>query len=131
MSTQQPEFVSRGIADMLHAQSLAKFGGMAGVRDDGLVESALAAAENTWFYGGGDTFDIAAAYAFHLSQAQAYFDGNKRTAVAAAFMFLEGNGVAVDCKHDMKIYDALISIAERRMTKPELAELFRTLFTAQ
>ncbi len=86
MSAQQPKFVSRSVADMLHVQSLAMFGGMAGVRDDGLVESALTAAENTWFYGGGDVCDIAAAYAFHLSQAQAYFDGNKRTAVAAAFL---------------------------------------------
>lgn len=49
MSAKQPEFVSRRITDMLHAKSLAKFGGMGGVRDDGMIESALASAENTWF----------------------------------------------------------------------------------
>lgn len=46
-------------------------------------------------------------------------------------MFLKGNGVAVDRKHDMDVYNALIAIAEHRMTKSELAALFRKLFTAQ
>lgn len=128
MSTAAPAFLTRAIIDRLHARSLELFGGMAGVRDDGLVESSLASAENVWLYGNGDAFDIAAAYAFHLSQAQAFFDGNKRTAVAAAFVFLEANGVHVNPEHDMAIYDALIAIAERRMTKPELAALFRRLF---
>jgi death-on-curing protein len=88
----------------------------------------MGAAENAWFYGGGDLFDIAAAYAFHLSQAQAFFDGNKRTAVGSAFVFLEGNGVRVKYEHDDAIYDALIAIAEHRMTKAELAVLFQRLF---
>lgn len=101
---------------------------MAGVRDDGLVESSLASAENTWLYGDGDLFDIAAAYAFHLSQAQAFFDGNKRTAVASAFLFLKGNGVRVTNQHDDAVYDALIAIAEHRMDKPEFGALFRRLF---
>lgn len=127
MSAQQPVFLTRESVDFLHADSLARYGGMAGVRDDGLVDSAIGAAENTWFYGNGDLFDIAAAYAFHLSQAQAFFDGNKRTAVATAFAFLELNDVVVK-RDDGSIYDALIAIAERRMTKPELAELFRKLF---
>jgi death-on-curing protein len=100
---------------------------MSGVRDDGMVDSAIGAAENTWFYGGGDLFEIAAAYAYHISQAQAFFDGNKRTAVATAFAFLEINGITVSTD-DGSIYDALIAIAERRMDKPELAALFRRLF---
>jgi death-on-curing protein len=94
-----------------------------------MVASALGAAENTWYYGGGDLFDISAAYAFHLSQAQAFFDGNKRTAVATAFAFLEVNGITVK-RDDGRVYDALIAIAERRMTKPELAAQFRKLFKA-
>jgi death-on-curing protein len=127
MSAEQPLFLTRESVDFLHVDSLARFGGMSGVRDDGLVDSAIAAAENTWFYGGGDLFDIAAAYAFHLSQAQAFFDGNKRTAVATAFAFLEINGIAVK-RDDGSIYDGLIAIAERRMTKSELAALLRRLF---
>lgn len=127
MSAVEPVFLTRESVDYLHAKSLSLYGGMAGVRDDGLVESSIGAAENTWFYAGGDLFDIAAAYAFHLSQAQAFFDGNKRTAVATAFAFLEVNNIVVTCD-DGSIYDALIAIAEHRMTKPELAALFRRLF---
>ena len=127
MSAQEPMFLTREAVDCLHAESLARYGGLAGVRDDGLVDSAIGAAENVWFYGDGDLFEMAAAYAFHISQAQAFFDGNKRTAVASAFTFLELNGVTVT-RDDGSIYDALIAIAERRMDKVELAALFRRLF---
>lgn len=68
MSREQPEFLVREIIDALHARSLKLFGGLQGVRDSGLVDSALAAAENAWFYGEGDVFDVAAAYAFHFPE---------------------------------------------------------------
>jgi death-on-curing protein len=128
MSREQPEFLVREIIDALHARSLKLFGGLQGVRDSGLVDSALASAENAWFYGEGDVFDVAAAYAFHFSQAQAFLDGNKRTAVAAAMVFLHGNGITVSNGHDDALYEALIAIAEHRMTKAELAALMRQLF---
>ncbi len=80
----------------------------------------------TFHYGSGDLFDVAAAYAFHIAQAQACFDGNKRTAVAAAFLFLELNGIDTDFE-SVALYDAMIAIAERRMEKPELAQLLRTM----
>ncbi|MEI9999010.1 MAG: hypothetical protein WDO13_07490 [Verrucomicrobiota bacterium] len=66
------------------------------------------------------------AYAFHIAQAQACFDGNKRTAVASAFLFLERNGVSTDFD-SMPLYEAMIAIAERRMDKSQLAELLRRL----
>jgi death-on-curing protein len=61
---QEPQFLSRAEVDELHADSLREFGGIAGVRDDSLVESALGAAKNEFYYGGGDVFAVAAAYAF-------------------------------------------------------------------
>ncbi len=110
----------------LHSKSLELFGGSEGVREPGLVESALASAVNESAYGGGDKFAVAAAYAFHLSQAQAFVDGNKRTAVATALMFLRLNGhrFFVD---DGSLYDALIAVAERRMTKAGLSDVLRKL----
>ena len=69
-------------------------------------------------------FAIAATYAFHIAEAQAFLDGNKRTAVAAALTFLKGNDVILRID-DLAIYDAMIAIAEKRMTKVNLAELFR------
>jgi death on curing protein len=120
----EPEFLSPAIIEQLHADSLALFGGSAGVRDRGLVESALASARNTYLYGHGDVFDIAASYAFHIAEAQAYLDGNKRTAVAAALTFLKGNDVKLRVD-EVLIYDAMIAIAEKRMTKSGLAAIFR------
>jgi death-on-curing protein len=120
----EPEFLTPAIIEQLYADSLALFGGSAGVRDRGLVESALASARNTFLYGRGDLFDIAASYAFHIAEAQAFLDGNKRTAVAAALTFLKGNGVALRID-DAAIYDAIIAIAEKRMTKTDLANILR------
>jgi death-on-curing protein len=118
------EFLSPAIIEQLHADSLALFGGSAGVRDRGLVESALASARNTCLYGRGDVFDIAASYAFHIAEAQAYVDGNKRTAVAAALTFLKGNDAKLRV-NEVLIYNAMIAIAEKRMTKSDLAVIFR------
>ena len=120
----EPEFLSPAIIEQLHADSLALFGGSAGVRDRGLIESALASARNTYLYGRGDVFDIAASYAFHIAEAQAYLDGNKRTAVAAALTFLKGNDVKLRVD-EVVIYNAMIAIAEKRMTKSDLAAIFR------
>lgn len=119
-----PVFLTREVIDNIHADSLAIFGGSAGVRDDGLIESALGSAQNAWFYGRGDLFEVAAAYAFHLAQAQAFIDGNKRIGIAAALIFLEYNGIPsrVD---DGTLYDAMIGIAERRLNKPQLAAVLQ------
>ena len=120
----EPEFLTPAIVEQLHADSLALFGGSEGVRDRGLVESALASARNTYLYGHGDLFDIASSYAFHIAEAQAYLDGNKRTAVAAALTFLKGNDVNLRID-DLAIYNAMIAIAEKRMSKADLGALFR------
>jgi death-on-curing protein len=120
-----PVFLTREVIDNIHADSIALFGGSIGIRDDGLIESALGSAQNAWYYGRGDLFEVAAAYAFHLAQAQAFIDGNKRLGIAAALTFLEYNGVSsrVD---DGTLYDAMIGIAERRLSKPQLAALLET-----
>ena len=120
----EPEFLTPAIVEQLHTDSLTLFGGSEGVRDRGLIESALASARNTCLYGHGDLYDIAATYAFHLAEAQAYLDGNKRTAVAAALTFLKGNDVLLRVD-DLTIYNAMIAIAEKRMIKAELAAIFR------
>lgn len=123
-------FLDRSEVDELHFASLETYGGTAGTRDDGLVESALGSAINSALYGNGDVFDVAAAYAFHIAQAQAFLDGNKRTAIGSALAFLALN-------HPMRkpspadldlLHDAIIAIANRQLDKPGLAALFRKLF---
>jgi death-on-curing family protein len=108
-----PSFLTLDEVLLLHEISLTQFGGSTGIRDEGGLESAVEQPKNTYFYGGGDLFDVAAAYAFHIAQAQAFLDGNKRTAVAAALNFLRGNGVAFKLDR-WELYRHMIAIAERR-----------------
>ena len=110
-----------------YTESLARFGGIDGVRDRGGLESALAAGENAFFYGAADLHEIGAAYAFHLAQSQGFLDGKKSTAMACAATFLLRNG-CVDRAEDMELYDAMIAIAERRMDKAGLAAVLRSQF---
>lgn len=119
-----PSFLSLAEVLELHEISLHLYGGTSGIRDAGGLESAVEQPKNTFYYGHGDLFDIAAAYAFHIAQAQACLDGNKRTAVAAALMFLKLNGVGT-VFDQCAIYRLMIAIAERRAGKAELASLFR------
>ena len=120
----EPDFLTLDEVFRIHARSLAEFGGLEGTRDEGLVESALASARNTFHYGGGDVFDVAASYAFHLAEAQAFLDGNKRTAAGAALIFLARNGVYAR-QPALAFYLAMIEIAEKKRTKAGLAEMFR------
>ena len=123
-----PAFVSLQQVLRAHEHSLERHGGSAGIRDEGLLRSAVEQPLNDYFfYGRADLFGIAAAYAFHIAQAQAFLDGNKRTAITIALAFLEQNGIATNAATD-RLYDAMIGIAERRLTKADLAALFRELF---
>lgn len=110
----------------LHDESLERFGGSAGIREPGLVESALGSAQNTFWYGQGNLFEIAAAYAFHIAESQAFTDGNKRTAAAAAISFLRLNGKPFP-KDDGSVYRAMIEIADKRLDKRGLAGTLRQL----
>ncbi len=119
-----PAFLDFKHIEEIHEASLQAYGGISGIRDKGLIESALGSAVNTLYFANGDLFDIAATYAFHLAQAQAFLDGNKRTGIGAALLFLRGNGIT-KVPSDNELYDAMIAIAERRMDKAGLADLFR------
>lgn len=122
-----PEFLEFEDVLALHERSLLEHGGSAGRRDEGLVRSAVAQPQHDFHYGGADLFGIAAAYAFHIAQAQAFIDGNKRTGLAAAATFLEMNGVDTTADQSALV-DAMIAIAERRLDKAGLEVLFRELF---
>jgi death on curing protein len=123
-------FLELAELDELHSDSLKRFGGTAGTRERGLLESALGAAINTSLYGDGDVFEVAAAYAFHIAEAQAFLDGNKRTAIASALAFLALNQrMKLPVPTDLEaLYDAMIAIARHELDKPGLAALFRRLF---
>ncbi len=114
----------------LHDASLARYGGASGLREPGLLDSALASAVNTMMYGNGDIYDVASAYAFHLAESQSFFDGNKRTAIGAALVVMKLNGVRAVGTPAIEdtLYDAMIPLSSHEMDKAGLATLFRKLF---
>jgi death-on-curing protein len=88
----EPVWVLREVVFTLHEQSLAQFGGSAGVRDEGLLDSALGKPHNLFAYGKPNLFDLATSYAFGLVKNHPFIDGNKRTSFIVAVLFLELNG---------------------------------------
>lgn len=88
----RPVWVLPGTVLALHEQLLAAFGGSGGIRDEGLLDSALARPQNLLAYGQPSLFELAASYAFGLVKNHPFVDGNKRTGFAVAVLFLELNG---------------------------------------
>lgn len=123
-----PRFLTLAEVVDVHADQLQRYGGQAGVRDLGLLQSALAQPEASfageWLH--SDMYAMAAAYAYHLCQNHPFIDGNKRTALACALVFLELNNVSLtDPAGALK--RAMVKVASGRMSKPELAALLREL----
>ncbi|HWR53973.1 MAG TPA: type II toxin-antitoxin system death-on-curing family toxin [Bryobacteraceae bacterium] len=91
--TGEPRWISKKALLLLHEESLAMFGGASGLRDEGLLDSALARPQNTHAYNPDSIIaDLAASYAFGLAKNHAFLDGNKRAAFLSIGMFLSING---------------------------------------
>jgi death-on-curing protein len=112
----------------IHNDQLAAHGGQAGIRNQSGLASAVEQPKAT--FGGEDlypdVFSKAAAYAYFIAENQVFVDGNKRTGLVAALTFLRVNGVKVP-ENEYKLYEAMIAIAKKEMSKEDLAELFRSL----
>jgi len=115
----------------LHEDVLAADGGAEGLRDRGLLDSAVHAPQAS--FGGawlvGDLFDMAAAYMFHIASNHAFVDGNKRTALLAALVFLGLNGVEIN-RDDQRLDDGVLAIANGMLNRDGAAELLRTVAQA-
>jgi death on curing protein len=93
----EPEWITREMLDAMHADQIRQHGGSYGVRDDGLLESALMRPQNRWRYEReSDLSALAASYAFGLAKNHGYVDGNKRIAFSAAYLFLALNGWEIE-----------------------------------
>lgn len=112
-------------SDVLEMQrrSIEAFGGIHGLRDDGALESALLAAKNRAYYEGADLAQCAATYAFHLTQAHAFLDGNKRVAAIASEAFIELNGARLNVSND-EIVELFLAIAASEKSREQVEEFF-------
>jgi death on curing protein len=106
----------------LHAEQIRLFGGSSGIRDVGLLESVLGSVGATFdgVFLHETIFSMAAAYLYGICRNRPFMHGNKQTAAAAAFTFLEMNGVEVDAEED-PLYDLVIGVAEGRVSKAAVA----------
>ena len=89
----EPKWLTYDQVIAIHSRQLRRFGGAAGLRDDGLLHSAIERPINKWRYEQGELPEFAAAYAFGLAKNHAFVDGNKRIAFMSMMTFLRKNGV--------------------------------------
>jgi death-on-curing protein len=89
----EPSWLAREAVLAIHAQLLARFGGSTGIRDDNMLESALAKPRQLHAYGQPNAYEMAAAYAFGIVKNHPFVDGNKRAGFVAAYTFLGINGI--------------------------------------
>jgi death-on-curing protein len=108
----------------VHEYQLAEHGGLDGVRDLGLVESALARPQNLAAYGEPDAAELAAAYAFGLAKNHGFADGNKRTAWVAARLFLADNGYTLQVNGTEAVL-MVEAMAAGTLDEPAVADWFR------
>lgn len=112
-----------------HSEQIVEHGGGEGVRDAGLLESALARPVNLAAYGEPDAADLAASYAYGVARNHPFVDGNKRTAVVVSEAFLLLNGFVLDAT-DAEIVMTFLALAAGELTEAELAEWFRAKIAA-
>lgn len=116
-------FVDKSSVLIIQAQLIKRYGGIHGLRDEGALESAINAAENRYNYETEDIAKLAATYAYHLSQAHAFLDGNKRIAAAVAGVFLEINDAWLNATNE-EIIELFLDIAASRLTRDEVERKF-------
>jgi len=123
-------WLDKALVLAVHDRQLAEHGGSAGVRDEGLLESALARAQQLHAYGDPkpELADLAAALAFGLARNHPFVDGNKRTAAVCCETFLELNGAMLEAE-DADLYPHYLALAEGKLKEREFAAWLRERLT--
>lgn len=122
--TQDWIWVAIEVAQAAHLEQLAEHGGAEGVRDERLLESAMARPQNLVAYGEPDAAELAAAYAFGVARNHPFADGNKRTAAVVSETFLVLNGYLLSA-NDAELVVAFLALAAGELSEEEMADWFR------
>ena len=128
MATHSPEpwWLSRVVLDAIHHDQLREHGGLPGIRDENVLESALARPQQKWHDAEKtDLATLAAAYGFALVKNHPYRDGNKRVGFLAMTTFLGINGYDLRAT-DADVVTQIVALADNRVSEPELADWVRT-----
>ena len=120
----EPVWLARIVVDAIHADQVREHGGLPGVRDDNVLESALARARQKWTHGERDVAVLAAAYGYGIVTSHPYRDGNKRIGFLCLVTFLGVNGHHLDTT-DADVAATIVELAAGRLTEHELAQWIR------
>jgi len=121
----EPKWLNELSVVLLHAESVAEHGGSEGLRDRGLLQSALERARNLYVYEGvTEVARLAAAYGFGIARNHPFLDGNKRTAFLAIGLFLLKNGYVLETD-DTEATRTMFALASGALTEAELVEWIR------
>jgi death-on-curing protein len=112
---------------LVHDEQLAEHGGPAGVRDEGMLASAMSRPQNRSNYESPDAADLAASYAFGIARNHPFVDGNKRTAFVAMELFLDLNGLALHATDEDCVLKTL-QLASGEIDEPAFAQWIREHF---
>ena len=115
------QWIAEGVIVAVHAEQIAEHGGKNGLRDRGLLSSALARPRNLVGYEAPTVFDLAAAYAYGIVQNHPFIDGNKRTGFLAAYIFLALNGWKLIASEASAV-EAMLALASGGMSEAEFAD---------
>lgn len=123
----EPRFLNTAEVLEIHEEMIDRYGGSAGVRDQGLLESALAVPQSG--FGGQylhtDIYQMAAAYLFHITQNHPFIDGNKRVGAMVAFVFLKMNRLTLTAT-EIQFERIVRAVAESKLGKEDIAKFFQT-----
>jgi death-on-curing protein len=123
--TREPVWISRTALEAIHEAQLREHGGSSGVRDEGLIDSALNRPRNKFAYGEDDLSGLAAAYAFGIAKNHGFVDGNKRSALTTAAIFLILNGLELAAP-EPEVVDVMNRLAAGRITESAFADWVRS-----
>ena len=125
----EPEWLNSQIVCAIQAEQLAIYGGATGVRDAGLLASALDRPRNQWAYGETDLHALAAAYAFGIAKNHPFVDGNKRTSLLAIYTFFAMNGLELDAEEAQAAVH-IQALAAGELTEAQLTGWLKTVTIA-
>nr|WP_321443443.1 type II toxin-antitoxin system death-on-curing family toxin [uncultured Cohaesibacter sp.] len=120
-----PKWVSEELVARLHERVIDIGGGAQGIRDKGLLNSALARPQNLYAYGEEDCFQLAASYAEGIARNHPFIDGNKRTAFQTADLFLALNGYDLDAARGVEHADMMEQLGQGLISRDEAATHFQ------
>ena len=118
----EPKWLNKKIAEAIHLDQIKQHGGSLGIRDEGLLESALDRPKNTWYYNPKSTmFELASSLGIGIAKNHPFIDGNKRTSFLLMYVFLAMNGFKIETSEN-DVVQVMLKVADGSIKESALAK---------